>query len=540
LVTKIDSQTIGAYLDYQKNHKDGDEILFLFDVDLDIKDCKDQYKGLAKYVPNDFLNHVKEGLVSKNMLDYTGMILPGIEFPQMYFKVKGCLTPPHQETLSFLSYNLNFGPDTSTWYFVSENDYDTLVALLKEKNLNFTGLNWWPKIDELQESNIIVKEYAQKPGDLVVVGPGTIHWVISNGVCTHVSWNQAPLHQNQLGASLRKYERNKADKNNSLIHLVNTLFMTLKRANLDAGSPIFENITKVVFNYVQYCSESIKYLQSKQCDIQYMDSDCIYGVNRDQFYFCSICEREIFNLIFVEKNSFSKKNGPNEQKRAAPKSIKDDKIKIKCFECAKKNFDGLKILAQKRIGAMNIELAATRICDANFQTSSCLVLSDRQKFCVNCLEFKTESNLDSTEMCSFIDWRLEDQSFYYLDPKKSPAFYDAFYNHANIKGRKNIDRDIAAYVLSKFYEHFEKLIDNEKMMAARLTTPKTWKRPTIEFREKCDKCLTYIFNGHFACPKCAYVICGDCHDSLQNGGKYHKVGKTNKKNASRSLKILIV
>ena len=31
-------------------------------------------------------------------------------------------------------------------------------------------------------------------------------------VCTHVSWNQAPLHSNQLGASLRKYERNKADE----------------------------------------------------------------------------------------------------------------------------------------------------------------------------------------------------------------------------------------------------------------------------------------------------------------------------------------
>jgi len=99
-----------SYLKYQKElkNKKTDKIKFLFDVDLDKNHCNDQYDGLAKHVPKDFLNFVKEGQASKNMIDYTGMNLPGIEFPQMYFKVKGCLTPPHQETLSFLSYNLNY------------------------------------------------------------------------------------------------------------------------------------------------------------------------------------------------------------------------------------------------------------------------------------------------------------------------------------------------------------------------------------------------------------------------------------------------
>jgi hypothetical protein len=68
------------------------------------------------------------------MIDYTGMILPGIEFSKMYFKMKGCLTPPHQETLSFLSYNLYFGPGTSQWYFVNENQYDKLVGLTMQKS----------------------------------------------------------------------------------------------------------------------------------------------------------------------------------------------------------------------------------------------------------------------------------------------------------------------------------------------------------------------------------------------------------------------
>jgi hypothetical protein len=57
-------------------------------------------------------------------------------------------------------------------------------------------------------------------GDLVIVGPVTIHWIISNGHYTHVSWSTAPLDPIQLGASLRKNERNKADGENSLTPLV--------------------------------------------------------------------------------------------------------------------------------------------------------------------------------------------------------------------------------------------------------------------------------------------------------------------------------
>jgi hypothetical protein len=261
LDTKIDSQTIGSYLDYQKKHKEGDEILFLFDVDLDVNNCVKQYNGLAINVPEAFLNHVK-ALDSTNMIHYTGMILPGIEYPQMYFKVKGCLTPPHQETLSFVSYNLNFGPDTSTWYFVSENDYDKLVKLLKEKNLKFCDFNWWPNVDDLKKEEIKVEVYLQKPGDLVIVGPGTIHWVLSNGVCTHVSWNQAPLDSIQLGASLRKKSRNLTERENSVIPLVYTLHMTMKRANLDTGGEIFKYIKKFVEDYLELLQKNVSVISS--------------------------------------------------------------------------------------------------------------------------------------------------------------------------------------------------------------------------------------------------------------------------------------
>ncbi len=112
----------------------------------------------------------------------------------------------------------------------------------------------------------------------------------------------------------------------------------------------------------------------------------------------------------------------------------------------------MKILVQKRIETINLELEAARINDTNFQTRSCIdVISERQNFCANCYLLTPESNHDPTELCSFVDCRLHDHNFYLLDMKESPTFYDAFFNHAKIKGRKNINREISVYILTEIY-----------------------------------------------------------------------------------------
>lgn len=44
-------------------------------------------------------------------------------------------------------------------------------------NVNYLTGSWWPILEDLYEENIPVYRFIQKPGDLVWVGPGTVHWV---------------------------------------------------------------------------------------------------------------------------------------------------------------------------------------------------------------------------------------------------------------------------------------------------------------------------------------------------------------------------
>ena len=47
------------------------------------------------------------------------------------------------------------------------------------KKLNFLTGSWWPNLDDLQESGIPYYRFLQKPGDLVWVNTGCVHWVQS-------------------------------------------------------------------------------------------------------------------------------------------------------------------------------------------------------------------------------------------------------------------------------------------------------------------------------------------------------------------------
>ena len=42
-----------------------------------------------------------------------------------------------------------------------------------------------------------------------------------------------------------------------------------------------------------------------------------------------------------------------------------------------------------------------------------------------------------------------------------------------------------------------------------------WKRFMGGCRELCDVCSTSLFNLHWLCPKCGFVVCLDCYDCYQ-------------------------
>ena len=48
-------------------------------------------------------------------------------------------------------------------------------------------------------------------------------------------------------------------------------------------------------------------------------------------------------------------------------------------------------------------------------------------------------------------------------------------------------------------------------------TTVAWKRVVQGVREMCDVCETTLFNIHWACSKCGFVVCIDCYKSRKEG-----------------------
>lgn len=53
--------------------------------------------------------------------------------------------------------------------------------------------SWWPILEDLYQSNIPVYRFIQRPGDLVWINAGTVHWVQATGWCNNIAWNVGPL-----------------------------------------------------------------------------------------------------------------------------------------------------------------------------------------------------------------------------------------------------------------------------------------------------------------------------------------------------------
>lgn len=60
-------------------------------------------------------------------------------------------------------------------------------------NINFLMGSWWPNLEDLYETNVPVYRFIQRPGDLVWLNTGTIHWVQAIGWCNNIAWNVGPL-----------------------------------------------------------------------------------------------------------------------------------------------------------------------------------------------------------------------------------------------------------------------------------------------------------------------------------------------------------
>ncbi|XP_034859611.1 lysine-specific demethylase 6A-like isoform X3 [Mirounga leonina] len=236
-----------------------------------------------------------------NLLSHLGHTVLGMNTVQLYMKVPGSRTPGHQENNNFCSVNINIGPGDCEWFVVPEDYWGVLNDFCEKNNLNFLMSSWWPNLEDLYEANVPVYRFIQRPGDLVWINAGTVHWVQAVGWCNNIAWNVGPLTACQYKLAVERYEWNKLQSVKSVVPMVH-LSWNMAR-NIKVSDPrLFEMIKYCLLKILKQCQTLREALTTAGKEIIW------HGRTNDEpAHYCSICEVEVFDLLFVTNESNSQK-----------------------------------------------------------------------------------------------------------------------------------------------------------------------------------------------------------------------------------------
>lgn len=188
-----------------------------FGTNVDLSDKKKWKRQLLELQKLPAFTRV---MSADDMLSHVGHVILGMNTVQLYLKVQGSRTPGHQENNSFCSVNVNMGPGDSEWFGVPNEYWGTIQNLCEQNGLNYLRGSWWPDLRDLENAGIPVYRFTQKPGDLVWVNIGCVHWVQALGSSNNVAWNVGPMTARQYQLGIEKYEWNKSQNFKSIVPMV--------------------------------------------------------------------------------------------------------------------------------------------------------------------------------------------------------------------------------------------------------------------------------------------------------------------------------
>ncbi|TNN79114.1 Lysine-specific demethylase 6A [Liparis tanakae] len=173
-------------------------IKFGTNIDLsDEKKWKQQLQELSKLPA--FARVVSAG----NLLSHVGHTILGMNTVQLYMKVPGSRTPVN------ITIERNSTSSDSRVFKSRLRSDAGHIGDGTRNNINFLMGSWWPNLEDLYETNVPVYRFIQRPGDLVWLNTGTIHWVQAIGWCNNIAWNVGPLTAHQYKLAVERYEWNK-------------------------------------------------------------------------------------------------------------------------------------------------------------------------------------------------------------------------------------------------------------------------------------------------------------------------------------------
>jgi len=251
-----------------------------------------------------------------SMLSHMGHQILGMNTVQLYMKVPCARTPGHQENNNFCAVNINIGPGDSEWFGVPNEYWGGLQRLCAKNNVNYLHGSWWPKMEELAEAGIPCYRFMQRPGDLVWVNAGCVHWVQAAGWCNNIAWNVGPLTHRQYVLAMERYEWNKVEKYQSIVAMV-LLSWNLARNVRNVEPKLHKVITSTLAESIRQTVQTLAFVRSKGIEVKY------HGRRKnDPAHYCGSCEEEVFNTIMIM---------PAEVPHV-----------VHCLQCARKNEPDLK------------------------------------------------------------------------------------------------------------------------------------------------------------------------------------------------------
>ncbi|KAF7258052.1 hypothetical protein EG68_04794, partial [Paragonimus skrjabini miyazakii] len=245
-----------------------------------------------------------------NMLSHVGYSLLGMNTVQLYLKVPGCRTPGHQENNCFCSVNINIGPGDCEWFSVPEQYWGAVHDLCEKNNVDYLTGSWWPNLETLYNEEIPVYRFIQRPGDLVWINAGTVHWVQAIGWCNNIAWNVGPLTSRQYHMALERYEFNRLRGVKSIVPMIHFSWQLAKNVKIsDPG--LYELIKQALLRSIVQSQLATDFIEKLGLPIRR------HGKRPDDVaHSCHDCEIEVFNLLYV--------------------IAQDKKLVVRCMDCARR------------------------------------------------------------------------------------------------------------------------------------------------------------------------------------------------------------
>ncbi|XP_006835874.1 PREDICTED: probable JmjC domain-containing histone demethylation protein 2C isoform X1 [Chrysochloris asiatica] len=160
------------------------------------------------------------------------------------------------------------------------------------------------------------------------------------------------------------------------------------------------------------------------------------------------------------------------------------------------------------------------------QDDSCCEIGPNLQKCRECRLIRSKKGEEPTHspvFCRFYYFRrlsFSKNGVVRIDGFSSPDQYDdesiSLWTHENYEDDE-LDVETSKYILDVIGDKFCQLVTSEKTALSwvKKDAKIAWKRAVRGVREMCDACEATLFNIHWVCQKCGFVVCLDCYKAKE-------------------------